>query len=221
MKIVSYIRVSTAQQGSSGLGLEAQTAAIDAYTAAHGAETVGAFIEIESGKNNSRPELQKAIKAARICGARLVIAKLDRLSRSASFLLNLRDAGVDFVAVDMPDANAMTVGIMAIVAENEAKAISDRTKQALQAAKARGTALGNPNGADALRRARKGNGASVAVTKQRADARAHDLADVLEAIGPGSLRYIAAELNRRGIKTARGGKWHATSVKNLQARLPA
>ncbi|KAA8610839.1 recombinase family protein [Salipiger aestuarii] len=224
MRIVTYIRVSTAKQGRSGLGLEAQRAAIAAYATTANAVTVSEYQEVESGTNNARPELHKALKHARVTGAKLVIAKLDRLSRNASFLLNLQDSGVDFVACDMPEANAMTVGIMAVMAQAEAKAISDRTKAAMDAAKARGQTFGNPNGAEAIRRARKGNSASVEVIKARADARAHDLSEVLEDLekaGFSSLRAQAEELNLRGIKTARGGRWYAATVANLRARLAA
>jgi len=222
MKIVTYIRVSTDKQGRSGLGLEAQRAAIAAYAKTSGAVTVAEYQEVESGTNNARHELQKALKHARVTGAKLVIAKLDRLSRNAAFLLNLQESGVDFVACDMPEANALTVGIMAVMAQAEAKAISERTKAAMQAAKARGKTFGNPNGAAALRRAGRGNTASVQTIKERANARATDLADVLEDLdmkGFKTLQAQANELNRRGIKTARGGRWHASSVSNLRRRL--
>jgi DNA invertase Pin-like site-specific DNA recombinase len=215
LKIVTYRRVSSASQGRSGLGLEAQEAAIAAYAAANAAHIVGSFTEVESGRNNARPQLQAALKLARVTGSRLVIAKLDRLSRNAAFLLNLQESGVDFVACDNPTATPLTIGILALVAQDEARAISERTRAALRAAKARGQALGNPNGAAALRRAGKG---------QRSDAltRANDLSDVLadvRASGITTLSDMATELNRRGIKTARGGKWYATSVRNVMARL--
>ncbi|MEE2633102.1 MAG: recombinase family protein [Pseudomonadota bacterium] len=222
MKIVTYIRVSTDKQGRSGLGLEAQRAAIAAYAKTSGAVTVAEYQEVESGTNNARPELQKALKHARVTGSSLAIAKIDRLSRSAAFLLDLQESGVDFFACDMPEANAMTVGIMAVMAQAEAKAISDRTKAAMQAAKDRGQTFGNPNGAAPLRRAGKGNVASVQAMQKHADARATDLADVLEDLemkGFTTLQAQANELNRRGIKTARGGRWHASSVSNLRRRL--
>jgi DNA invertase Pin-like site-specific DNA recombinase len=145
-KLVAYERVSTARQGKSGLGLEAQRKAIDDYAATKGGTILARFTEVESGRKNDRPELEKALQLARITGATLVIAKLDRLSRNAAFLLTLRDAGVSFVACDMPEANDLTVGIMALVAQQEREAISRRTKEALAAAKARGVKLGNPNG---------------------------------------------------------------------------
>lgn len=222
MKIVSYIRVSTARQGASGLGLAGQTTAIEAYAAANTAHIVGAFTEVESGRKNDRPELAKAMKLARVTGATLVIARLDRLSRSAAFLLSLQESGVDFVCCDNPHATPLTIGVLALVAQTEAEAISARIKAALQATKAKGTKLGNPNGAAALRRAGKGNTASVQVMKDRADARANDLAEVLEDLetsGFSTLKDQANELNKRGIKTARGGRWHPSSVSNLRKRL--
>lgn len=222
MKIVSYIRVSTKSQGGSGLGLDAQKAAIAVYAAQHHATIMGSFVEVESGRNNARPELVKALRQARVTGSRLVIAKLDRLGRNAAFLLNLRDSGVDFVCCDDQHTTPLTIGIKIIIAEEEARAISARTVAALQAAKARGTRLGNPNGAAALQRAGKGNVASSEARKAKADAFAADLVDVLadvRAAGHATLHQIAGELNRRGIKTARGGVWHPATVANIQARL--
>lgn len=224
MKIVTYCRVSTRSQGQSGLGLEAQQAAIGNFAAANATQTVGAFTEVESGRKADRPQLLAALKLAKLTGSKLVIAKLDRLSRNAAFLLNLQDSGVDFVACDNPSATPLTVGILAIVAQDEARAISERTKAALAAAKARGQRLGNPNGAEALRRAGKGNTASRQAASTYADTRAQDLAETLaelQANGITTLAGIAKELNSRGIKTARGKSWHPSSVANLRARLAA
>src|SRR6056297_3989654 len=151
-KLVAYERVSTARQGRSGLGLEAQRKAIDAFAAAKEGRVLGRFTEVESGGKNDRPELQKALDLARLTGATLVIARLDRLSRNAAFLLTLRDSGVRFLACDMPEANDLTVGVMALVAEAEREAISRRTKEALAAAKARGVKLGIRIGEPAPRR---------------------------------------------------------------------
>lgn len=220
--LIAYHRVSTAKQGHSGLGLEAQQAAIRNYADNLGAAVIASFTEVESGKNNDRPELQKALHRARITGATLVIAKLDRLSRNAAFLLTLRDSGVKFIAADMPAADNFTVGIMALVAQQEREAISKRTKEALQAARARGTKLGNPNGAAAIRRAGKGNAAGVAAAKAKADAHAGRLRSAIEGLqaeGTTSLGSIAKALTERGIRTPRGGEWHKTSVKNLITRL--
>lgn len=222
MKIVAYHRVSTARQGRSGLGLEAQKKAIQDYATATNANLVGTFTEVESGKDNDRPELTRALHLAKITGATLVIAKLDRLSRNAAFLLTLRDSGVRFVAADMPEANDLTVGVMALVAQQEREAISKRTKEALAAAKARGVKLGNPNGAEALRKAAKGNTASVHAIQTKADRHAQDLAPVVDSLrseGITSLGALANNLNDKGMLTPRGGRWHKSSVRNLLQRL--
>ena len=222
MKIVSYLRVSTARQGHSGLGLDAQRTAIQAYADTKQAALMNEFVEIESGKDNARPKLAEALHLAKVTGSILVIAKLDRLSRNAAFLLALRDSGVKFIAADMPDANELTVGIMALVAQQEREAISKRTKEALEAAKRRGQVLGNPNGAAALRKAGKGNEAGIRTVKLQADTHAEALRPVLRALadeGITSLGGIAKELSDRGILTPRGGRWHKTSVSNLIARL--
>ena len=145
-KFIAYFRVSTAKQGKSGLGLEGQRAAVMAYLNGGSWNLAAEFTEVESGKNNDRPELAKAMHMCRLTGATLVIAKLDRLSRDAHFLLGLEKAGVDFVAADMPAANRMTIGIMAVVADEERRMISARTKAALDAAKARGAKLGGWRG---------------------------------------------------------------------------
>jgi DNA invertase Pin-like site-specific DNA recombinase len=222
MIIVGYLRVSTSKQGESGLGLEAQQAAIEGFVRQRNACLKKTFTEIESGKINDRPQLVQAIQLCRATGATLVIAKLDRLSRNAAFLLALRDSGIAFVATDLPDANQLTVGIMALIAEHEREAISKRTREALQAAKARGTTLGNPNGAAALRRAGKGNVASLRMICAKADRHARYLKPFIEAFqsdGITSLGGIAYRLNEHEMLTPRGGKWHKTSVKNLLARI--
>lgn len=222
MKTIHYYRVSTAQQGRSGLGLEAQRAAVEAFCSTRGCQMLAEYTEIETGKRNDRPELLKALKHAKLTGATLVIAKLDRLSRNAAFLMTLKDSGTEFIAADMPDANSLTIGIMALIAQQEREATSKRTIEALQAAKARGTKLGNPNGANALRRAGKGNAAAVAVVSQKAQEHAVRISEIiLDHIANGitSLRVIAARLNEANIKTARGGRWHHSSVKNLIERI--
>lgn len=224
MKVVHYFRVSTAQQGRSGLGLEAQRAAVAQFCKTRDCDVLAEFTEVESGKRNDRPELAKAMHHAKVTGATLVIAKLDRLSRNAAFLLQLQDSGVRFQAADMPDASNLTVGILALVAQQEREAISARTKAALAAAKARGQRLGNPNGANALHRAAKGNGAAVQALKDGADRHAANLLPIvrdLQAKGVTSLPRLAAALNGMHMETARGGTWHPSSVKNLLARLDA
>ncbi len=221
-RLVAYERVSTARQGQSGLGLEAQRKTIQDFAAARGAKVLARFTEVESGRKADRPELAKALHQAKVTGATLVIAKLDRLSRNAAFLLTLRDSGVRFIAVDMPEANDLTVGIMALVAQAEREAISRRTKEALAVAKARGVRLGNPNGNAALQRAGKGGAALQATVSANADAFARDLAPVItdiHAAGHVTLRAIAAELTARGIRTRRGGAWQVSNVRNLMARL--
>ena len=144
-RFISYLRVSTAKQGQSGLGLDAQRAAVETWLNGGNLEVAEEVVEIESGRSHrNRPGLARACEAARRYGAKLIISRLDRLCRDPVFLLSLRDAGVHFVAVDMPSANRMTVGIMALVAEQERETISQRTKAALAAAKARGKKLGTP-----------------------------------------------------------------------------
>src|SRR6516164_4941450 len=196
-KHVAYYRVSTARQGRSGLGLEAQRQAVTEFLNGGDWKIVGEFTEIETGKyaKPDRPELAKAMALCRLHGAKLVIAKLDRLSRNAHFLLGLKESGVDFVAADMPNANRLTVGIMAMVAEDEALRISERTKAALAAAKQRGVKLGGDRGVIPNARSHK---ASAEALRLRTAARAADLAPIvkeLQAAGKTSLRAIAEGLN--------------------------
>lgn len=225
MRAVAYYRVSTAAQGRSGLGLDAQRQAVESLCASRSWEIIAPpFMEVESGKRADRPELTKALHRAKVTGATLVVAKLDRLSRNVAFLAALQESGVKFIAADMPEANELTVHIMAAVAQAERKAISKRTSEALQAARGRGQRLGNPNGAAALRRAHKGNTASVNAIKAAATDRAEQLRPIIEDLrlrGITSLAGLAAELNFSGMVTARAGKWHASSVRNLLSRLDA
>jgi DNA invertase Pin-like site-specific DNA recombinase len=197
--------------------------AVQQYAASHNSDIIATFTEVETGKLNARPELTEALHLAKVTGATLVIAKLDRLSRNAAFLMNLQDAKVPFIAADMPKATDLTVGIMALIAQHEAEAISKRTKEALQAAKARGQKLGNPNGAAALLKAAKGNTAAVSAIKLKADNHAMNLQPVIQSLkaqGITSLGAIAKALNERGMLTPRGGTWHKTSVSNLMSRMP-
>ena len=221
-RVVAYYRVSTEGQGRSGLGLEGQEQAVRSLCSNRGWEVIAEHTEIESGKLATRPELAKALLRAKVTGAVLVVAKLDRLSRSVAFLSALQDSGARFVAADMPEADETTVHFYAAMAQRERKAIGERTRAALQVAKARGVKLGNPNGAAALRRAAKGNGAAVGVVKDNAERFASDLAETVTDIRASwktSLPAIAAELNARHIQTRRGGQWHASSVRNLLARM--
>lgn len=216
---VAYYRVSTQAQGRSGLGLEAQRKSVKDYLTGGRCRLIAEHVEVESGKQNDRPELVKALAACRVYGATLVVARIDRLSRNAAFLLTLRDAGVDFVAVDLRDANRMTVGIMAVVAEYEREAISARTKAALDAARRRGVQLGNPAHLNHSAR-RLGTIVSARVRRGRAAQRAADLAPTIAELrqsGASSLRAVAHGLNGRGIPATRGGVWTAAQVRRLLA----
>jgi DNA invertase Pin-like site-specific DNA recombinase len=218
-KVVAYYRVSTARQGRSGLGLDAQRHAVQYYVAGGSWRLIGEFVEVESGRKSDRVELQRALGACRLHSAVLVIARLDRLARNAAFLLTLRDHGVEFIATDQPGANRMTVGILAMVAENEADAISSRTKAALAAAKRRGVRLGTPTNLTNTAR-RRGTASSVAVRQMKAAQRARDLAPIIEDVkrsGARSLRQIAAALNEHEWTTARGSRWTASQVRRVLA----
>lgn len=223
-KVIAYYRVSTEGQGRSGLGLEAQRKAVTALCQSRGWHIMAEHTEVESGKRNERLELAAALHEAKVTGAKLVVAKLDRLSRDAEFTLRLRNSGVDFTCADQPDVNRLTIGLLAVINEDERERIAERTKAALAAAKARGVKLGNPNGAEALRRAAKGNAASLRSIKGNADNFARDLSPVIDRLrseGRTSLPQLAAGLNDGGFSTPRGGKWHPSSVRNLLARLEA
>lgn len=221
MKAVAYYRVSTAAQGRSALGLEAQRNAVAEVCAARGMEMVAEFTEVESGERSDRPELAEALRRAKLTGATLVVAKLDRLSRSVAFLSTLQDSGARFIAADMPEANELTVHILAAVTQAERKAVSTRTREALKAAKARGKKLGNPNGVAPLRRAGKGNAAAVAARKAAVDSRTLELAGEVKRLqegGASSIRQIADGLNRERIEAPRGGAWHPSGVLRLIER---
>jgi DNA invertase Pin-like site-specific DNA recombinase len=219
LRYVAYYRVSTAQQGRSGLGLEAQREAVRAFLAGGAGELAEEFTEVESGKNDARPQLARALAACKLTGAVLVIAKLDRLSRDAHFLLGLEKAGVEFVAADMPNANPLTVRLMAVIAQSEREMISARTKAALAAARARGTKLGGNRG-----------GPKVDAAKGRA-ARSRTADEYARQVGPialdawrepsgrtASYGEVAALLTARGIRTPGGGKWTRAAVRRLVQR---
>jgi len=225
-KFVSYLRVSTARQGASGLGLEAQRDAVSRYLNGGSWTLVKEVVEVESGKRNDRPAIAEAVRLCRIHRATLVIAKLDRLARNLHFVSGLMESGIQFIAVDNPSANDLTVHILAAVAQSEAKAISERTKAALAAAKTRGVKLGGLRGPAATFAAlsREGSAAGAAVRAAKAAKRVEDLLPVMENIceeGNVSLRAIAAELNARGIETPRGSKWHPAQVQRILRKLPA
>ena len=217
-KFVSYLRVSTAKQGASGLGLEAQRRAVADHLNGGRWEHVREFVEVESGKRDDRPKLAEAMALCRLHGATLLIAKLDRLSRDAHFLLGLQKAGVRFIAADMPEANEMVVGIMAVVAQAERKMISTRTKAALAAAKARGTKLGGNRGNLASIRD-QGRAVGIATRQARAAERAADLLPIiadLRALGVTTLAALAAALTERRIPTARGAStWSPMQVSRV------
>lgn len=218
-KFVAYYRVSTQRQGRSGLGLEAQRTAVLDHLNGGRWKLVAEVTEVESGKRSDRPKLAEALKLCRLHGAILIIAKLDRLARNVAFISNLMELGVDFQAVDFPQANRLTVHILAAVAEHEAKVISERTKAALAAAKRRGVKLGGYRGAMISNEARAA--ALKAITK-RTDTRAADIAPTiadLHAAGATSLRAIADGLNERRIPAARGGTWSPTQVARVLARV--
>lgn len=207
MQYIAYYRVSTDKQGKSGLGLEAQQAAVAAYTHGRG-QLATEYTEIESGKKNDRPQLAAALAECRRAKARLIIAKLDRLARNVHFISGLMESGVDFVACDMPDANRLTLHILAAVAEHEREAISTRTKDALAAARRRGARLGNPRPAASLTKGR----ATVEAHLETHRTRVQPLIAELHGQGLG-FSAIARELNQRGIPTARGRQWKAQTVK--------
>jgi len=207
-KFIAYFRVSTDKQGKSGLGLEAQRKAVLDYLDGGRWSLVQEFVEIESGKHNERPQLTVALAACKKHRARLVIAKLDRLSRNLAFIAALMESGVEFVAVDNPHATKLTVHILAAVAEHEREMISERTKAALRAAKAPGTRLGNPQLAKAAKR-------GTAAVKENAKQFAANVLPIIEEIGRAgftSHNAIAAKLNERNVRTARGGTWTHVQV---------
>lgn len=226
-KLIGYFRVSTLKQGKSGLGLEGQGAAVEAFAKQEGAEVLKTYTEIESGKRKDRPELLKALSHAKRSKATLVVAKLDRLARNVAFLSALMESGVDFVACDNPHANRLTIHILAAVAEDEARRISDRTKAALAAAKARGTKLGSARpghwiGREQARLAGL-KAAREAATKAVTQAANESYMDIyptvtgLKANGL-SLRDIASELNTQGHTTRRGKPWNAMQVARVLKR---
>jgi DNA invertase Pin-like site-specific DNA recombinase len=210
-KYVAYYRVSTQRQGQSGLGLEAQKHAVTVFTKGKGI-VIAEYTEVESGKNDSRVKLALALAEAKREKATLVIAKLDRLSRNASFIFSLRDSGVDFVCCDLPEATTLTIGIFAVIAQHERETISRRIKEALAAKKARGEPVGNPknftNRTRAIGRKAK-NEKALAANDQ-----ALNIAKDAQAQGL-SLQKVAERLNSYGIKTSRGNSFTKSSVQSL------
>ena len=214
-RYIAYYRVSTAAQGRSGLGLEAQQAAVKAFLQGRDHTLVESFVEVESGRNSERPRLGEALALARKLKATLVIAKLDRLARSVSFIANLLDSGVEFTACDMPHANRLTIHIMAAVGEAEARMISERTVAALAAAKARGVRLGNPSNLPDAQAA--GHQTLIAQADNHAAKVLSTIRDIVRA-GTVSVHKIADQMNARGVPSRRGGSWSGTSVSNTIRR---
>jgi DNA invertase Pin-like site-specific DNA recombinase len=221
--IIAYYRVSTKKQGDSGLGLEGQQAAVEAYARQTGARIVATYREVEKGRIVDRPELTRALGHARRSKATLLVAKMDRLSRNAAFLLTLRDSEVDFTAADNPNANRLTVGILAVIAEHEAEMISQRTKAALQAYKARGGKLGAelPQCRNLTQEARQkgAKNAGEAVHKAAQEVYADLLPSMKAWRAEGmTLDGIAAKLNADGHTTRRGKPWTAGTAYSVLNR---
>ena len=221
-KFVLYYRVSTQRQGQSGLGLEAQQSQALQYLQQVNGQAVEEFVEVESGRKDDRPELRRAIELCQAWDATLLVAKFDRLSRDAHFLLGLQKAGIKFIAADNPQANELTVGILALVAQQEAKAISERTKAALAAAKARGVKLGGFKGYYLSDNDRE---RSTEARTQAANDKAMRLKPILDRVNPEgslSLGKVAQVLNQEGVPTLSGrGQWNGKSVQRVYQRLAA
>lgn len=219
MNLIVYLRVSSQKQGIAGLGIESQRAAVEGYAHGGGHRIVAEYVEVESGKRNDRPKLVEALTACRLHRATLCIAKLDRLSRSVGFISRLQDGDVDFVACDAPYANRFMINLFAAIAEHEREMISERTKAALAAAKARGVRLGNPNGAAALLAGcREAAARSAFVRTQRAEDRYKNTAPLIRELqesGVKVLSHLAKELNQRGVPSPSGGQWYKEQVRRM------
>lgn len=217
--VITYLRVSTSQQGHSGLGLEAQRQTLLHFAGSEGLELVGEFVDVETGKGSDaldrRPQLKAALAAAKRLKCPVAVAKLDRLSRDVHFISGLMAHRVPFVVAELgADVDPFVLHLFAALAEKERSLISTRTRQALAAAKARGVILGSPK----LSKARE---SAVASIKAGADQRAANILPIIreaQKAGANTLRALADALNARGISTPRGGTWHAMSVKNVLDR---
>ena len=221
MQYVAYYRVSTDKQGKSGLGLESQQASVKGFVEHRGGEILDAYTEIESGKRSDRPKLERALRRCLLSGATLVIAKLDRLSRDIAFIANLQKSKVEFVCCDMPEANTLTIGMLAVLAQYERELISERTKAGLAAAKRRGIKLGNPK----LNYIRSTD-TRAATTKasENATARNRQLRELINEVETEqgrsmSTREIAEALNLAGYKTARGKRFSSAQISRLRAAI--
>lgn len=215
-KYIAYYRVSSASQGASGLGIEAQKASVAKFIAGTG-QLIAEFEEVETGKGANalakRHQLAAALVACKKAGATLLIAKLDRLARNVHFISGLIESGIDFVAADMPQANKVMIQMHAVMAEWERDQISARTKAALAAAKARGVVLGATGPANLKR--------CLEARKEDADAKAAPLANMVRDMQTRklSLRGMAAELNALGVTASNGGQWSAVQVQRAISRL--
>ena len=214
MKYVAYYRVSTKRQHQSGLGQEAQQAAVSRHIKSCDGALVGSFSEVESGRNNKRPQLHAALEMAKKEKATLIVAKLDRLGRKAWYMLRLiEESGVQFHFCNLPNADKLTIGIMAAMAEHEAEIISERIKAAFQAKRARGESCGgNPRFEDALK---LGRAANRKLDKARQEGIKEIMSEIVTKGRITTHKGIADCLNARGIPTARGGKWHTTTVRRI------
>ncbi len=225
--LLAYYRVSTQKQGRSGLGLEAQREVVERFAAANGLTIRAAFTEVETGKGSNaieaRPQLRAAIEAARKVGGDVIVAKLDRLSRDVHFISGLMVNKVRFIVAELgPDADPFMLHIYAAFAQREWSIISERTKQALAAVKARGVKLGNPNGAAHMRGLSTGNAEAIAAIKAKADEKAARLSTVIDALrseGVTSANGLAKALNGRNVPTARKGIWTAKAVQRVLERV--
>lgn len=215
---VAYYRVSTAKQGRSGLGLEAQKSAVQSFLTGNGGAVVAEYVEVESGRKKGRQELQRAINHARVTRSKLIIAKLDRLARSVSFTAALMESGVEFVCCDLPQANRFTIHVMAALAEMEAEMISARTKAALAEAKKRGVRLGNPRLSEVRGKPDQANAAWQQIAAERSRSYL-GLILLARKDGMHTLAAIASYLNRRGALTPTGHRWHPATVRRLLQRL--
>jgi len=218
--LILYIRVSTSQQGRSGLGIEAQRETLLRFAEAEGFEVLREFVEVETGKGSDaldrRPQLAAALAAARKAKCHVAVAKLDRLSRDVHFIGGLMAHRVPFLVAELgPDVDPFVLHLFAALAEKERSLIATRTRQALKAAKARGVTLGNPR----LAEARENAADAVRAEADRHAANVLPIIREAQKAGATTLREIAEALNARGVSTARGGQWHATSVKNMMARV--
>lgn len=218
MKYVAYYRVSTQKQGKSGLGLEAQRKMVSDFVTINGGEIISEFTEVESGKRDDRPELIKEMNHASLVGGRILVGKLDRLSRDLHFITSLQKSRVDFVVSDLPGCDSFTINIYGALAQRERELISSRTKAGLAAARAKGVKLGTNNLKPEL--VKEASAKGVQARQQNADDFAARVKPVIEAMREQgkSLLAVAKELDHLGVKTARGCKWTATAVTNALAR---